>query len=51
MLVISYHMLKTGASYHDLGGNYFDERNQQAGVKRAVRRIEQLGCRVTVEAA
>jgi hypothetical protein len=51
MLVTIYHMLRTGASYRDLGGNYFDERDQQVVVKRAVRRIEQLGYRVTVEAA
>lgn len=51
MMVSIYHMLRTGASYHDLGGNYFDERDQQLVVKRAVRRIEQLGYRVTVEAA
>jgi hypothetical protein len=44
-------MLVRGTSYHELGGNYFDERNEQAAIKRAVNRIEQLGYKVTLELA
>ena len=51
LLVIIYHVLRTGDSYRDLGADYFDRRNQKATVRRAVARIERLGYRVTVEAA
>jgi transposase len=51
ILVIIYHLLQRGTTYEDLGGNYFDERNKQVAIHRSVRRIEQLGYRVTLEAA
>ena len=51
ILVIAYHLLRRGVDYEDLGPNYFDERDQQAVVRRSVRRIEQLGFKVTVTAA
>lgn len=49
LLVIIYHMLKDGASYKDLGTNFFDQLNKQAVVKRTVKRLEALGYTVTVE--
>ena len=51
LLVIVYHVLRTGDPYRDLGADYFDKRNQQATLRRAVARIEGLGYRVTVQAA
>jgi transposase len=51
ILVIVYHLLQRGTTYEDLGPNYFDERDREAVVKRSVRRIEQLGFKVTVAAA
>jgi transposase len=51
LLVIVYHILRTGDPYRDLGGDYFDRRDQQATIRRAVARIERLGYTVTVEAA
>lgn len=51
ILVIVYYLLLRGTSYCELGGNYFDERDKQAFVKRAVHRIERLGYNVTLEAA
>jgi transposase len=51
ILVIIYYMLVRGTSFHELGGNYFDDRNEQAAIKRAVKRIEQLGYKVTLELA
>ncbi len=51
MLVTIYSMLRDGTSYHDLGGNYFDERSRQATIRRAAQRIERLGYKVTLEAA
>ena len=51
ILVIIYHVLRDGTTHRELGGNYFDERDRQATVRRAVKRIERLGYRVTVEVA
>lgn len=51
ILVIIYQMLKHGTIYQDLGVNYFDERDKNATVHRAVKRIEKLGYKVTVEPA
>jgi len=51
ILVTIYHLLRYGTIYQDLGPNYFDERSQLATVRRAVRRIERLGYKVTLEAA
>lgn len=49
ILIIAYHILKEGTIYKDLGANYFDERDKAATVRRAVRRLENLGYKVTVE--
>jgi transposase len=51
ILVIVYHILKEGTVYEDLGQNYFDERDKEAVIRREVRRLEKLGCKVTVERA
>ena len=51
ILVIIYYLLVMGTVYRELGGNYFDERDQRAAIKRAVHRIERLGYTVTLEAA
>lgn len=51
ILVIIYHLLRNGTAYTDLGHNYFDERDRKVTVHRAVKRIEQLGYHVTLEAA
>ena len=51
ILVIVYHILKDGTMYEDLGQNYFDERDKDAVIRREVRRLEKLGCKVTVERA
>lgn len=51
LLVSIYHMVKDGTDYHDLGGQYFDERDRTEVVRRCVQRIEKLGYRVTVDLA
>ncbi len=35
--------------YVDLGSNYFDQRDQQATQWRAIRRLEALGFKVTLD--
>ena len=49
ILVIAYHLIKQGGEYREMGGKYFDERDRQGVIRRCVRRIEELGCRVNVE--
>ena len=49
ILVIAYHLLKDPqATYQDLGGNYFDERDRTGVERRLVRRLEQLGYGVSL---
>jgi transposase len=51
ILVIAYHIIRDGTVYEDLGSNYFDERDRELTIKRSVRRLERLGCKVSLEAA
>jgi len=50
MLVTIYQMLSQHTAYTDLGGTYFDDRDRQATQRRLVRRLEQLGYQVEVQA-
>ena len=49
ILIISYHLLKDGGSYDDLGPDFFDRRNQDALEHRLVSRLEALGNKVSIE--
>ena len=49
VLVSIYHMLREERDYSDLGATFFDERDRQAVQRRLVRRLEQLGLKVTLE--
>jgi ubiquinone/menaquinone biosynthesis C-methylase UbiE len=51
LLTVIYHMLKTGSTYQELGGDYFDKLNKNRLVPYLVRRFKDLGFRVTLEAA
>lgn len=51
ILVSVYYMLIRKVPFHDLGGDYFEKRNSTAVVKRAVKQLEQLGYRVSIEVA
>jgi transposase len=51
ILVMVYHMIERGTVYDDLGGDYFDRRNQQYTQRRLVKRLEQLGYKVILEPA
>jgi transposase len=50
ILKIAFHIIKNGTTYVDLGPHYFDQRDRQATQRRAVRRLEALGLKVTLEA-
>lgn len=49
ILVIAYHMIQRGTPYIDLGGTYFDQRQQATIQNRLIRRLESLGLTVSVE--
>lgn len=49
LLKIIYHMLKYHTAYRDLGGDYFDKINPEKTKRYHVKRLEQLGFKVTVE--
>ena len=52
ILVICWHLLSTGETYNDLGGDYFDKRRTStAHQRRLVAQLEALGHKVTLEPA
>jgi transposase len=48
-LVIVWHLLKSKASYQELGGDNFDRRHKDQQRKKLIRQLESLGSKVTVE--
>jgi len=44
-----YYMARDGTVYRDLGCDYCDERNKEHIRKRAVKRLEGLGFKVSLE--
>jgi transposase len=51
ILKMVYHLLRDQVRYQDLGAHYLGQRDGQGILRRAVRRIECLGYKVTIEAA
>lgn len=49
MLKSAYFMLQKDESYVELGPHHFDERHKAKLVRRLLRRLEGLGCKVTTE--
>lgn len=49
ILVIAYHIIQRHEPYRELGVNYFDQQRPETMTKRLVKRLEQLGHRVTLE--
>ena len=49
ILTAAYHMLKTGQTYHELGGDYLERINKDQLQRYSVKRLQRLGLRVTVE--
>ena len=48
LLVMIYHVLKTGRPYDELGADYFDRLDAARLERHHVRRLEQLGFTVTL---
>jgi hypothetical protein len=49
MLIIGYHMLKTGQGYHELGGDYLERINKDQLQRYYMKRLQRLGLQVTLE--
>jgi hypothetical protein len=50
-MTIVYHLLTRREDYKDLGSHYFEQRQQEAIVRQAVRKIENLGFQVALSAS
>lgn len=51
LLVIAWNMLTNGTLYEDLGTDYHDRRHPQQTRNRAIRQLQELGYKVTLEPA
>lgn len=49
-LCVIYEMLKKGARFADLGGDYFESRNEDQIKAKMISRLESMGYKVTLEA-
>jgi transposase len=49
ILVIAYHIIRDGTVYQELGADYLDQRKRKAVTQYAVKRLEKLGYKVTLE--
>jgi transposase len=49
LLTIIYHMLRTGQDYHDLGPHFFETLDTTRQRETALRHLEALGYKVTLE--
>jgi transposase len=51
MICAIWHMLSTGETYRDLGGDYFTTRDPERQTRRLVKQLERLGHHVTLQEA
>jgi transposase len=51
ILIIAFHILKSGQGYHELGGNYLEQINKNQLQRYFVKRLQRLGLKVTLEPA
>ena len=51
ILVILYHMLRQRQSYHELGSNFFDQRDKTGLQRRLVQPLAKLGYTVELHSA
>jgi transposase len=48
LLIIGYHLLKTGRSYQELGGNYREQIHKDQLQRYYIKRLQRLGLQVSV---
>jgi hypothetical protein len=51
MICAIWHMLSTGETYRDLGGDYDTRRDPERHTRRLVKQLERLGHHVTLQEA
>jgi transposase len=51
ILVAAYYIIRDGVTYHDLGADHFERLTPQQLTRHLVKRLEQLGHKVTLDAA
>ena len=51
ILTSTWHLLRNGTSYADLGGSYFDQRDKTRAARRLVHRLNTLGYTVQLQEA
>jgi transposase len=51
MLTAAYYMLRDGVEYRDLGPFHFDRRDKTKTIRRLVRKLNDLGCKVDIHHA
>ena len=49
LMVIVYHILKTGRRYYELGSDYFDQLNHDGATRYHKKRLEELGYQVNLQ--
>jgi transposase len=49
ILVIAYYIIQRKEPYRELGADYFDKRRPEASAKRLIKRLENLGYRISAE--
>lgn len=49
ILIITYHLLQRKENYHELGSDYYERRKRTQVARQALRRLEALGYKFTVE--
>jgi transposase len=49
MIVVGFYLVKYDLHFHDLGADFFDQRNRERTVRRAVKRLTTLGYEVTLK--
>ncbi len=50
ILVIAYYVIQRQEPYRELGANYFDQQRPEATTNRLVKRLENLGYQVSLQA-
>jgi len=51
ILVIIFHVLKDGRDYREVGVDYMTPRQKEAAIRRAIKRLHELGVKVTPQVA
>jgi len=46
ILETCWHLLSTGQTYHDLGGDYYTKRRPGTAIKSALQRLREAGCQI-----